>query len=213
MKILAQVVSVEPLALIVSMPNQLFAHVPITHISSELTERLEKMGEDDEEDSEDEETEEAGSARVPDLVELFKPGQYVRAVVTTVHAPGSTDVSGLGRARDDVLKASRRVELSIVPEKVNGGVAKADVRPGFVSLESLSLIVNHFNGRCRRWLRLSRVLKIMAISSILGCLRYLASSPSKMLQNAIHKTAKSCMSVNYSTSVLQKWQGMAERVM
>ncbi|EMD41956.1 hypothetical protein CERSUDRAFT_147388 [Gelatoporia subvermispora B] len=143
MKILAQVVSVEPLALIVSMPNQLFAHVPITHISSELTERLEKMGEDDEENSEDEETEEAGSARVPDLVELFKPGQYVRAVVTTVHAPGSTDVSGLGRARDDVQKASRRVELSIVPEKVNGGVAKADVRPGFTMAAAIKSVEDH----------------------------------------------------------------------
>ena len=132
MKILAQIVSVEPLALIVSLPNQLFAHVPITHISSELTERLENLREDEEDALDDEETEVAGLARVPDLLDLFKPGQYVRAVVTAVHPPGSTDVSGLGRARDEVQKASRRVELSIVPEKVNGSVAKADVRQGLV---------------------------------------------------------------------------------
>ncbi|OCH94735.1 U3 snoRNP-associated protein Rrp5 [Obba rivulosa] len=142
MKVLAQVISVEPLALIVSLPNQLFAHVPITQISSELTERLERMGEEDE-DSVDEEAEENGSARVPDLLDLFKPGQYIRAVVTAVHAPGSTDVSGLGRARDEAQKASRRVELSIVPEKVNGAVAKADVRQGSTFTAAIKSVEDH----------------------------------------------------------------------
>lgn len=132
MKILGQIVAVEPLALIVSLPNQLFAHVPITHVSTQLTHLLENMDDADAK-SDEEDEEEASPSRIPDLSGIFKPGQYVRAVVSAVHAPGSTDASGLGRARDEVQKASRRVELSLIPEKVNEGVAKTDLRAGLVS--------------------------------------------------------------------------------
>lgn len=138
MKLFGQIVSVEPLALIVSLPNQLFAHVPITHISSQLTKLLETMDEDEEEEpiseEEDEDAEtQKPKSKVPELFEIFQPGQYIRAVVTAVHAAGSTDVSGMGRPRDEVQKASRRVELSLEPEKVNAGVVKADLSSGFVS--------------------------------------------------------------------------------
>ncbi|OBZ78635.1 rRNA biogenesis protein RRP5 [Grifola frondosa] len=139
MKILGQVVSVQPLALIVSLPNQLFAHVPITQISSELTGLLETMDEDGEPSAPEDEEDTSSKSKIPDLFEIFHPGQYVRAVVTAVHASGSTDVSGLGRARDEVQKSSRRVELSLVPEKVNEGIAKADLQPGF--LQTLSAAV------------------------------------------------------------------------
>ncbi|KAI0361371.1 hypothetical protein OH77DRAFT_1468895 [Trametes cingulata] len=141
MKILGQVVAVEPLALIVSLPNQLFAHVPITQISTQLTHILENM--DDVEMQSVDEEEEVSPSRVPDLFEIFQPGQYVRAVVTAVHAPGATDATGLGRARDEVQKASRRVELSLVPEKVNEGVAKADLRAGFALSASVKSIEDH----------------------------------------------------------------------
>ena len=141
MKILGQVVSVEPLALIVSLPNQLFAHVPITQISSQLTQALENIDDVDMQSSDDEE--EASPSRVPDLFEIFRPGQYVRAVVTAVHAPGATEVTALGRVRDEIQKASRRVELSLVPEKVNEGVAKGDLRPGFVSICHFSHDIPH----------------------------------------------------------------------
>ena len=77
MKILGQVVAVEPLALIVSLPNQLFAHVPITQISTQLTHTLESM-DDVEVKSSDDEDEESAPSGVPDLSEIFQPGQYVR---------------------------------------------------------------------------------------------------------------------------------------
>ncbi|KAI0652084.1 hypothetical protein C8Q79DRAFT_76749 [Trametes meyenii] len=141
MKILGQVVTVEPLALIVSLPNQLFAHVPITQISSQLTHILESMDDDEMHSSSDEE--DSSPSRVPDLFEIFQPGDYVRAVVTAVHAPGATDVVGLGRARDDIQKASRRVELSLVPEKVNEGVAKTDLRSGFTISASVKSVEDH----------------------------------------------------------------------
>lgn len=134
MKILGQIVSIQPLALIISLPNQLFAHVPITNISTEFTSLLERMDESDEE-PEDEDDEEAHTpkSRVPDLLEIFHEGQYVRAVVTAVHAHGSTDASGISKSRDEVARSSRRVELSLVPERVNAGVQKSDLKQGFVS--------------------------------------------------------------------------------
>lgn len=143
MKLLGQVVAVEPLALIVSLPNQLYAHVPITQISVQLTHALENMGDDDAESSDEEGEEESSPSRIPDLFEIFQPGQYVHGIVTAVHAPGTTDVAGLGRARDDVQKACRRIELSLIPEKVNEGVAKGDLRAGFVRICLLKTRVPH----------------------------------------------------------------------
>ncbi|RDX51109.1 U3 snoRNP-associated protein Rrp5 [Lentinus brumalis] len=142
MKILGQVVAVEPLALIVSLPNQLYGHIPITQISTQLTHVLESIEDAEMDLSEDEDTE-GSPSRVPDLFELFNPGQYVRAVVTAVHAPGATDVAGLGRARDDVQRASRRVEMSLVPEKVNEGVVKTDLRPGFTLSAAVKSVEDH----------------------------------------------------------------------
>lgn len=131
MKIFGQIMSVQPLALVVSLPNQLFGHVPITQISTHLTHLLEVVDEN-EESSEAESDDEQKQKGIPDLFEIFRPGQYVRAVITAVHAAGSTNVTGIGRTRDETVKASRRVELSLSPDKVNDGVQKSDLRSGFV---------------------------------------------------------------------------------
>ncbi|KAF8222115.1 hypothetical protein L208DRAFT_1324246 [Tricholoma matsutake] len=134
MKILGQIVSIQPLALIVSLPNQLFAHVPITNISSQLTELLEQEGEESEEE---EEEGQPRKSRVPTLFEIFQEGQYIRAVVSAVHAHGSTDITGIVKSRDEVVKASRRVELSLVPERVNSGVQKSDLSADFATVKSV----------------------------------------------------------------------------
>jgi rRNA biogenesis protein RRP5 len=137
MKILCQIVSVEPLSLIVSLPNQLFGHIPITQISSEFTALLEKIEESVDEEGEESEDQDGTSKqqhKLPDLADIFMPGQYLRAVVTDVHAPGTTGDSGVGRPKDDSQRVSRRVELSVEPHKVNGGIAVKDLTPGFVSL-------------------------------------------------------------------------------
>lgn len=147
MKILAQVVSIQPLALIVSLPNQLYGHVPITQISSELTASLESMDVDDEPPSDDEEGKgadadaDAKAAPLPDLFDLFRPGQYLRCVIVASHAAGTTKSgAGTGRARDEVEKVSGRVELGLIPELVNQGVVKTDLKPGFVSKWRISFI-------------------------------------------------------------------------
>ena len=135
MKIFGQIVSILPLALVISLPDQLFAHVPITNISSQLTAYLEREDADSVASEPEDEDEEEKSIKdgVPELSDLFIVGQYVRAVVVAVHAPGATDISGIGKSRDEISKACRRVELSLLPERVNAGVHKSDLKPGFVS--------------------------------------------------------------------------------
>ncbi|KAF7339807.1 rRNA biogenesis protein RRP5 [Mycena venus] len=125
MKILGQIVSIEPLALIVSLPNQLFAHVPITNISSQFTTLLESSMDDDNEDEESDEDDDSrpSKSRIPDLSDIFHSGQYVRAVVTTVHAPGSTDI--------------------LVPERVNSGVHKSDLKAGFTLSAAVKSVEDH----------------------------------------------------------------------
>jgi rRNA biogenesis protein RRP5 len=143
MKILGQIVSIHPLTLLVSLPNQLYAHVPITNVSSQYTNMLERMDEvhendqsddeksDNEAGNDEEEEELSTNLQCPELSDMFRVGQFIRAVVTAVHAPGASDIPGLEKSRDELVKASRRVELSLSPEKVNEGVPKSDLRTSF----------------------------------------------------------------------------------
>ena len=143
MKILGQIISIHPLALLVSLPNQLYAHVPITNVSSQYTNMLERMDEvhendqsddeksDNEAGNDEEEEELSTNLKYPELSDMFRVGQFIRAVVTAVHAPGASNIPGLEKSRDELVKASRRVELSLSPGKVNEGVPKSDLRPSF----------------------------------------------------------------------------------
>jgi rRNA biogenesis protein RRP5 len=130
---------IHPLALVVSLPNQLLGHVPITHISSLLTERLEKADTEEadsngnqEEDYDDEEKSASGSSDVPGLAEMFTVGQYLTAVVEEVRPSGARGSIDFSRSRDETTKAAKRAELSIAPQKANAGVTKRDLVPGFV---------------------------------------------------------------------------------
>lgn len=138
MKIFGQVITILPLALIISLPNQLFAHVPITNISAQFTELLERMESQDFETNVDEddgeEEDRQSNVQVPELSDMFKVGQYIRAVVSAVHLPGASDMSGIGRSRDDTSRASKRVELCLIPERVNLGVQKSDLKSGFARI-------------------------------------------------------------------------------
>lgn len=132
-KLLGQITSILPLALIVSLPNQLMGHIPIINISSQLTSRLEaepshSSASSSTSDSDDEED----SNAVPSLNQLFSPGQYVSCVVKQVR-PATGGIDFGARPRDESEKAARRVELSIRPGEVNLGVGVGDMRVGFVS--------------------------------------------------------------------------------
>jgi len=168
MKLLGQIVSIHPLALLVSLPNQLYAHVPITNVSSQYTNALERLDEGHGDDQSDEEKSTSGigsdnddesltNVQSPELSDMFRVGQFVRAVVTAVHAPGASNIPGLEKSRDQLVKASRRVELSLSPEKVNAGVPMSDLRTGFArehfftcigSILTPFLLLSDFNSSC-----------------------------------------------------------------
>ncbi|KAK4705134.1 rRNA biogenesis protein RRP5, partial [Phenoliferia sp. Uapishka_3] len=144
-KVLAQIILIRPLELIVSLPNQLLAHIPITNISTEYTTRLEASGESsDEEESEEEsdEEEEGKSSGLPGLNKIFKEGQWVSAIVMESKANDSKAKLG-GREGDENVRASRRVELSLEPEKVNEGIARGDLRAGFTLTSSVKSVEDH----------------------------------------------------------------------
>jgi hypothetical protein len=187
-RILCQILDIRPLALLVSLPNQLLGHVPATHISSLLTERLEKVDAepadstgDQEEDDDIEGKSASASSDVPDLADMFTVGQYLTAVVEEVHPSGARSSIDFSKARDEVIKAAKRVELSIDPEKVNAGVAKRDLVSGFVRRISIS-IFGLLTGTLlfeRIYLLSSGQWKIMGIYWTLAFLRYQDSSPSR----------------------------------
>ncbi|KAF9566135.1 nucleic acid-binding protein [Agrocybe pediades] len=143
MKIFGQVTAILPLALIVSLPNQLFAHVPITNISPLFTERLEREEEESESEDDEEDEEKFMKNVLPDLSDLFTVGQYVRGVVSAVHQPGASDVSGIGRSRDAMSKASKRIELSLAPDQVNSGLQKSDLKAGFTLTAAIKSKEDH----------------------------------------------------------------------
>ncbi|CAE6439154.1 unnamed protein product, partial [Rhizoctonia solani] len=138
-KLLGQITSILPLALMVSLPNQLMGHVPIVNISSQLTTRLESTPSSSSEAEESEEDEEDG---VPSLSQMFKPGQYVSCTVKQVR-PASSTIDFGAKPRDEEEKAARRVELSIRPNEVNLGVGAGDLRAGFNITGAIQSIEDH----------------------------------------------------------------------
>ncbi|KAF8578416.1 U3 snoRNP-associated protein Rrp5 [Ramaria rubella] len=144
MKIFGQIIAIQPLALIVSLPCQLVGHVPITHVSTQLTKQLEALDEEDEEflEQDDDETR---PRRAPELFEIFRVGQYVRAVVTAIRPAGTTsrDIIGLRRKMDEIERACQRVELSLIPERVNIGVSKEDLSTDFILSAAVQTVEDH----------------------------------------------------------------------
>lgn len=145
-RLLCSIVAVHPLALILSLPNQLVGHVPITAISSLFTQKLHEAAEmdsDDEKDSDDEDDEAEVSSStapqptrlatgLPELKDCFKVGQWVRAAVSHVNAPGVKRAAASGNEAHEFDKESRRVELTLDPEAINEGVSPGDLSKGFV---------------------------------------------------------------------------------
>lgn len=132
---LARVHTVLPLHLILSLPNNLLAHVPITEISSTLTQRLtaeeEAMSEDEAEEEDDETSSKAAKDGAPDLAELFKPGQYFPAKVL-VNYPTASQSFVSQYPVSETTKLAARIEMTLSPEKVNAEIVKADLEKGYL---------------------------------------------------------------------------------
>lgn len=170
-KVLAQIVAVRPLELVVSLPNQLLGHIPITNISPEFTTRLEEAGDASDEDDSDGDSADA-SEKSPSLSSLFKEGHWVSAIVVASKSSDSKRSLG-GREGDENVRASRRVELSLEPAKVNDGVAKGYLKAGFVRGLPAYRIFQTVPDKCRRLSRRSQLpstpSKITDTSSLSVC--------------------------------------------
>ncbi|EPQ29181.1 uncharacterized protein PFL1_03468 [Pseudozyma flocculosa PF-1] len=152
-RVLCSVLAVHPLAVVVSLPNQLLGHIPATQISHQFTERLQRAAEaedsgDDEDDEDGDEEMADDNARrsakaIPELRDLFHVGQWLRASVINVHSAGVTKGMGTGREGGEYERESRRVELSIAPHLVNEGVSVTDLSVGSTLSATVSSLEDH----------------------------------------------------------------------
>ena len=144
-KVFGTILAIHPLALVVSICDQLLAHVPVTSVSNRLTDRLqsaldeeekdeESDGEDihETEEDEEEEGEDRDDSSPPELHEIFSVGQWVRASVESVTAAGSKRQWGMGREGGEYERESQRVQLTMEPTIVNEGIRASDLSPGYV---------------------------------------------------------------------------------
>lgn len=108
--------------------------MPITEISSTLTQLLtaeEAMDEDEDEDEEDDNSSAGGKSSAPDLASLFKPGQYFPAKVL-VNYPTASQSFVSQYPMSETTKLAARVEMTLSPEKVNAEIAKVDLEKGYL---------------------------------------------------------------------------------
>jgi rRNA biogenesis protein RRP5 len=140
MRILGQVIEIYPSHVVISLPNQMLGHIPLPRVTDQLTERIEKLPEEGDSENEEDESEdqedslEAAAKRIPELQDIFRVGQYVKTIVTTVHAAGATaSNTNLVKPKNETDRGSRRVVLSTVPKEMNGELSGKDLVAGYVS--------------------------------------------------------------------------------
>ncbi|PWY97552.1 nucleic acid-binding protein [Testicularia cyperi] len=160
-RLLCSVLAVHPLAVVVSLPNQLLGHIPATQISPQFTHRLQmaadaaaeadddeedESDEDDDDDEEDSDAEDgepkSNAKKVPELRELFHVGQWVAATVLQVRS-GDVAKGKASREGGEYEKESRRVELTLAPHVVNTGVSVTDLDVSSTLPVSISSLEDH----------------------------------------------------------------------
>ena len=127
--LLTRIHTILPLHLVLSLPNHLLAHVPITEVSNTLTTLL--SIEEDEQSTFDARSDSDEIIVAPDLGSLFIPGQYFTAKVLTVYPTASQSFISQYPVTETTRLAAR-VEMTLVPEKVNSEIAVADVGVGYL---------------------------------------------------------------------------------
>lgn len=130
---LGQITKIDKMGLSVTVGDKLFGQVPITHISAEVSEAVEKyekfVGESSDEESVDEEDGIKSAVKLtpelPDLQSLFKIGQWVSTVVIPSDA------------------ADKKILMSIEPEAVNASMEDDDLTPGNILQASVKSLEDH----------------------------------------------------------------------
>jgi rRNA biogenesis protein RRP5 len=125
--VLGTVCEINPLGIVVALPNNLTGRVQITSISEALTERLQASAAKDEEadDSSDEADDDV------DLKSMFQLGQYVRAYVLSTISEST------------VGKSKHQIELSLMPVHANAGMSQQDVVANCTVMASVASVEDH----------------------------------------------------------------------
>ncbi len=130
--VLGQVSQINPHDIAVSLPNNLTGYVPLTSISTKLTERVEKLvAQDGKSDVSMEDAEEDEDDI--DLPSMFTIGQYVRAFV----------ISTTGNSEKPTDSGKRRIELSIHSEQANAGITAKELVPNTMVMASVVSVEDH----------------------------------------------------------------------
>ncbi|EXJ78762.1 hypothetical protein A1O1_09164 [Capronia coronata CBS 617.96] len=130
--ILGQIISANARALTVALPNNLVGYVPLTSISTQLSDKIQGLlahNDEKDETSDSEEDEDQDIA----LSNYFRVGQYLRVAVTATEQ----DKTG--------PKAStrKRIELSVEPALTNVGIDRANLAVGAAVQVAVSSIEDH----------------------------------------------------------------------
>ncbi|KAH9906139.1 nucleic acid-binding protein [Xylariomycetidae sp. FL2044] len=127
--VLGQISEINPLELVLALPNNLTGHVPITAISDTFNERIAAEADEDE----DEEAEDDATDDGVDLKKTFAVGQYLRAYVT----------STIDESTATSTKPRRHIELSLRPEHTNSGLSKEDIVPNAMVIAAIVSVEDH----------------------------------------------------------------------
>ncbi|EOD50642.1 putative rrna biogenesis protein rrp5 protein [Neofusicoccum parvum UCRNP2] len=136
--ILGQVTQITSRDIALALPNNLIGFVPLTAVSDQFTERIEALLEkEDKSDAEDASSEDDDDV---ELKNIFKLGQYLRAVVTSTGEDSTT-------AKGNKSK-KKHLELSVKPQDANNRISKSDlvtntmVQASVVSVEDHGLVMD-----------------------------------------------------------------------
>ncbi|KAI1777685.1 nucleic acid-binding protein [Hypoxylon cercidicola] len=125
--VLGQVSEINPLELVLALPNNLSGHVPITAISDALNERIAAEAADEDEEDDDDTKDDL------DLKNLFKIGQYLRAYVS----------STIDESTAAAAKPKRHIELSLRPDLANIGLSSQDVVANCTVMATITSVEDH----------------------------------------------------------------------
>ncbi|KKY24572.1 putative rrna biogenesis protein rrp5 [Diplodia seriata] len=127
--ILGQVTQITSRDIALALPNNLIGFVPLTAVSDQFTERIEALLDQDEKEDADASSEDEDV----ELKNIFRLGQYLRAVVTS---------TGEDAAKGS-QKNKKRIELSVKPQDSNNRISKSDLVPNAMVQASVASVEDH----------------------------------------------------------------------
>lgn len=131
--VLGQISGISARSLTVGLPNNLVGFVPLTSISTQLSDKIQSLLDSGEENDATSEAEEEEDDKDIILTDYFRVGQFLRTAVT------STEQERTGTKS----QSRKRIELSIEPALTNIGLSRTNITAGATVQVSVSSIEDH----------------------------------------------------------------------